>query len=169
MTRLLCLLAATIAVTSLGAASALATDEPPPGALQAAPPITALQQVLGKCSDSTRPSSGFGVTSARAAVRSHVLRGTARDTGCGVAMVTASVARQHGTRCEYLTPARRLSHPVKCGHSHFLVASGTSRWSLTLPRHLPRGTYLVRTRAIDFAGNVQRLATGKHIKRLRVR
>jgi hypothetical protein len=169
MNRLLCLLAAAVAVTALGATSAFATDDPPPGTLQAAPPVAAVKQVLGKCRDNTRPSSGFGITSARAAVRSHVLSGTARDTGCGVAMVTASVARLHGKRCAYLTPTRRLSRLVKCGHSHFLVASGTSRWSLALPRSLPRGTYLVRTRAIDFAGNVQRLATGKHIKRLRVR
>jgi hypothetical protein len=169
MKRILCTFLTACATASLAAAPALATDEPGPGTLQPAPPIPAVQQVLNKCQDLTRPTSGFGATSARAAARTHVLRGTARDTGCGVAMVTLSVARLHGKRCEYLTSRRKLSRAVKCGHSHFLVASGTNHWSLALPRSLPRGTYLVRTRAIDFAGNVQRLATGRHIHRLRLR
>jgi hypothetical protein len=174
--RLLCVLSASFATAAVAATPALATDEPVPGPsgspaapLQAAPSIPALQGVLGKCSDNSRPSSGFGATAIRSAARNRILRGTARDVGCGVAMVTVSVARQHGKSCRYLTTKRRLSRPTKCGGGHWLVAAGTGRWHIALPKGLPRGTYLVRTRAIDFAGNVQTPRVGRHIQRLRLR
>jgi hypothetical protein len=166
--RILCVLTSSLATASLAVAPAFATDDSPGAPLQPAPPLSALGGVLGKCTDSAKPSSGFTAKAARAVSKSHVLRGTARDVGCGVAMVTISVARQHGKRCEYLATNRRLSKPTHCS-GHWLVAAGTKSWHLSLPKHLPRGTYLVRTRAIDFAGNVQRVRTGKHVQRLRLR
>jgi hypothetical protein len=48
-----------------------------------------------------------------------------------------------------LTAARRCSQPV------WLKATGTTRWSLTTKRALPRGTYTIRVRALDRAGNRQ--------------
>ena len=177
--RLLCVLTASLVTCATAAGPALATDEPTPGSpgspdssaapLQAAPSIPALQGALSKCSDTSRPTSGFGATAIRSALHDRILRGTARDVGCGVAMVTVSVARQHGKSCQYLTTKRRLSRPTKCGDGHWLVAAGTGRWHIALPKRLPRGTYLVRTRAIDFAGNVQTPRSGTHIQRLRLR
>jgi hypothetical protein len=35
-------------------------------------------------------------------------------------------------------------------------ARGTAKWTLRPARHLPRGTYVVRSRAIDAAGNIER-------------
>ena len=54
---------------------------------------------------------------------------------------------------------------MSCARNHWIVAHGTSSWSFRLPKRLPGGMYVVRTRAVDFAGNVQRPRT----QRLRVR
>jgi hypothetical protein len=35
-------------------------------------------------------------------------------------------------------------------------ARGTAHWTLSLPRRLAHGTYVIRSRAIDAAGNVER-------------
>jgi hypothetical protein len=152
-----------IPIMSLAAAlpcsAALATDSPAPAPLQPAPSVVSLQSVLNKCSDATRPSSGFGPKSVRSARRTKVLRGTAHDVGCGVAMVTVSLLRVHGKGCQPVTAKGRLGHTGACRARRFVVANGTTRWRLALPRRLPRGTYLIRTRAVDFAGNVQPLRT----------
>jgi len=163
--RILRVLSSALVVGAVAATPALATDDPPP-ALQPAPPLGALAPVLGKCSDSTRPTSSVGAKAARNALKSHVLRGTSRDVGCGVAMVTLSFARQNGHLCRFLMPKRKLSRPTRCS-GHWLVATGTKHWRLELPKRLAHGSYVVRTRAIDFAGNVE--GRQAHARRLRVR
>jgi hypothetical protein len=149
------------ASSAFAATSALATDTPAPAApqpAQPAPPISSLPSVLNKCSDSTLPSSSVSARSAKSAVRSRALRGTARDTGCGVAMVTVSVSRVRGKQCQHLS-SKRLGRVGRCTGDSWLLATGTRNWRLTLPNRLPRGTYRIRTRAIDFAGNVERVRT----------
>jgi hypothetical protein len=87
------------------------------------------------------------------------VRGTASDVGCsgGVARVTVAVAkRAGGGRCRYLEASGRLGPRGSCRHATYVSARGTSRWSLAPPLRLPSGTYLVRSRAIDGAGNVER-------------
>jgi hypothetical protein len=39
--------------------------------------------------------------------------------------------------------------------SRTISATGTTRWSLTTKRRLPRGRYTISVRARDAAGNVQ--------------
>jgi hypothetical protein len=152
-------------IISLGALALLpcavagATDSPAPGPMQPAPSVQALQSVLTKCTDSTRPTSGFGPKSARNATKSKVLRGRAEDRGCGVALVTVSILRRHGKGCQAVTRTGKLGHTGKCRAQRFVVATGTTQWQLNLPKKLPRGTYVVRTRAIDLAGNVQAMKT----------
>jgi hypothetical protein len=165
-----------LAAVAASAGMAMATDEPPasvPGAapgqaqpLQPAPPIAVIKQGLKGCKDSSRPVSGLGRSSARLR-RGRALRGTARDSGCGVAMVTVSIVHKQGKRCRYLASSGRLTRPTRCRGGHWLVASGTTRWHVRMPRGLPRGRYTVRTRAVDFAGNVERIA-GRHARRLRL-
>jgi hypothetical protein len=46
-----------------------------------------------------------------------------------------------------LTPAR------KCSKAVFLKAKGTTSWSLSVKRKLPRGRYTILVRATDAAGN----------------
>ena len=147
-----CLVAAAF---SAGPASAQTTETPAPGAQP------------GACTDTARPTSGFTRRAARRAVRGHrhVLRGTASDVGCGLDRVRISVARKRGSHCQHLTARGRLTHRTSCGNRRWLAVKGTSRWSFRLPNKLRHGSYLVRTRAIDFSGNRQ----FERAKRLRVR
>jgi nitrogen fixation protein FixH len=135
---------AAVALTAAPAAAQSPTDNPVPGATP------------GACADQTRPSSGFTRKAARRASRRHVLRGSARDVGCGVDRVQISVARKLGRKCAQLTRRRRLGRPVTCSRRIWLRVKGTTRWSFRLPNRLAAGRYMIRTRAIDFAGNVQR-------------
>jgi hypothetical protein len=131
------------AVTAGPAAAQSPTDNPVPGATP------------GACTDHTLPTSGFTRRAARRAGRKHVLRGVARDVGCGVDRVSISVARKQGTRCRNLTPKRKLARKSRCSHRRWLAVQGTTSWSFRLPKRLKKGAYIVRTRAVDFAGNVQ--------------
>jgi hypothetical protein len=146
-------LIAALALTAGPAAAQSPTDHPAPGA------------VPGACKDQSRPSSGFTRKAARRARSKHVLRGVARDVGCGVDRVMISVAHKQGRRCRNLTTMRRLSRPTKCSRHRWLPVKGATKWSFRFPRRLAKGTYLVRTRAVDFAGNVQH----PRAKRLRLR
>jgi hypothetical protein len=152
-TRSFPVLAAVLAAAALTAAPAGATDNPAPGA----PP--------GACRDQTAPTSSYTRKAARSAGRKRVLRGVARDVGCGVDRVTIAVTRKQGRRCRNLTAKGRLGAKTKCAHHRWLAVKGTTRWSFRIPRRLHKGTYLVRTRAVDFAGNVQRPRS----RRLRLR
>jgi hypothetical protein len=154
-TRAPIILVSSLAALCTAAVPALATDSPAPAALQDAPSTAAIQTALGKCVDQSSPTSGFGAKSASAARRTRVLRGTAGDQGCGVAMVTISIARVHGKQCQVLTSSGRLAHPTGCSAARYLMASGTGQWRLKLPKGMPHGSYVVKTRAIDYAGNVQ--------------
>ncbi|HEV7752392.1 MAG TPA: hypothetical protein VGO71_12675 [Baekduia sp.] len=149
------IIVSSLAALSTAAAPALATDSPAPAALQDAPSTAAIQTALGQCVDQTSPTSGFGAKSASAARRTRVLRGTAGDRGCGVAMVTISIARVHGKHCQVLTSSGRLADPTGCSAARYLMASGTGQWRLKLPKGMPHGSYVVKTRAIDYAANVQ--------------
>jgi hypothetical protein len=87
------------------------------------------------------------------------VRGTARDRGCAgaVARVTVAVARRTGGgRCRYLQASGGLGPRTSCRRPTYVAAAGTARWSLHVARPLPRGTYVVRSRAIDAVGNVER-------------
>jgi hypothetical protein len=153
------LLSITAATAAAVPSAALATDSPAPAPLEPAPAVVTLQSVLNKCADTTRPTSTFGAKAARTARRTRVLTGSASDSGCGVAMVTVSILRVHGKGCQPVSSKGRVGHTGKCTPRRFVVATGTSAWHLRLPKGLPHGTYLIRTRAIDFAGNVQQVRT----------
>jgi hypothetical protein len=143
--RCLLPLAVAAAATFPAAASAQTpTDQPTPGAKP------------GACLDHVTPSSGFTRRAARRAAHRRIIRGRARDVGCGVDRVAISVTRKRHGRCRVLTVKRRLSRRTSCAHRRWLPVRGTTRWSFRLPRRLPKGAYVIRTRATDFAGNAQR-------------
>jgi len=145
-----CTLAAAVAAAP---APAQTTDTPVPGVQP------------GACTDTAAPTSGFSRRAARRAGRHNVLRGTARDVGCGLDRVGISVLKKKGKKCRHLTSRGRLTTATSCAHRRWLNVKGTSSWSFRLPKRLPNGRYVVRTRAVDFSGNVQRA----HNKRLRLR
>jgi hypothetical protein len=144
------------ALTAGPASAQSPTDNPVPGVQP------------GHCTDHVSPTSSFTRKAARRAGRPRgrrVLRGTARDVGCGVDQVMISVQRKRGHACKTLFRKGRLLRKTSCARRHWLPARGTAHWSFRLPKRLPRGRYVVRTRAIDFAGNVQR----PRVRRLRLR
>jgi hypothetical protein len=182
MARLIRLVPVLAALASLSiATAALATDDPP----GSAPPPTASTPTPGApagstapgttapgspnasgCTDTTRPSSRVVTTSGQAK-KTHKVSGTASDRGCTgskVAHVSVSVARKSGSRCQFVSGAR-LSRATSCKSPRWLNAAGSSKWSLRLPKSMPRGTYQVLTRAVDSAGNVERA----HARRLAIR
>jgi hypothetical protein len=152
---LLAAICAVAAAITAGPAAAQTTETPAPGANP------------GACTDTVRPTSGFTRRAAQRAVRGrrHILRGTARDTGCGLDRVRISVALKRGQQCRHLTSRGRLTRRVSCANRRWLAVKGSSRWSFRLSKRLPRGGYMIRTRAIDFAGNRQ----FERPKRLRLR
>jgi hypothetical protein len=88
-----------------------------------------------------------------------VVRGTAHDLGCAhkVARVTVAIARRAGGgHCQYLQTTGRLGAVGKCRRAVYISARGTSHWSFAAPRRLRAGVYVIRSRAIDAAGNVER-------------
>jgi hypothetical protein len=107
------------------------------------------------CVDRRAPQSKF---SARATRRHAIaVRGTARDSGCAhkVARVTVAIARRAGgARCQYLLASGLLGPRGKCRRAVYVTTRGTAKWSFT-SRRLPAGVYLIRSRAIDAAGNVE--------------
>jgi hypothetical protein len=154
LSRPMPILAVALVAAAVGAAPAGAqapTDQPAPGA---AP---------GACTDQAAPTSRFTQKSARRARRTRVVRGTAADVGCGIDHVTISVNRKSGKRCRPLTTKHRLGRAGSCTKRTWLPVKGSSSWSFKLPKRLSKGTYVIRTRAADFAGNVEK-AHGQRVK-----
>jgi hypothetical protein len=109
------------------------------------------------CEDRLPPISRLAARTSRKRVLS--VRGSARDRGCSrvVARVTVAVARRTGGgRCRYLQASGRFGARTSCRRPTYLTAAGTRRWSLGVSSTLAPGTYTVRSRAIDAAGNVER-------------
>jgi hypothetical protein len=146
------------------------TPTPPPGSGGAGgggPP--------GTCSDRTRPSASFlkgkqGVRAKRGRLR---LRGRAGDTGCvaaisvkgGVARVEVAIARKAGRRkCRFVARSGKLAPARSCAKPLWLKAKGTTRWSLSTKRRLPRGAYTIQLRARDVAGNRQAKAVKRTLR-----
>ena len=107
------------------------------------------------------------------------LSGRARAYACaghrtGVARVTVSILRRNARRdpshCRYVGSTGRLGARRPCSdHTVSLLAHGTSRWSLRLRLHIPRGGYTVIVRAVDTHGRVQAGGHRADVLSLRVR
>jgi len=137
------LVAALLVGAAVAATPAYSTDIPAPDVLP------------GECTDQVAPTSKYTSRAARRAKRTRLLRGTARDVGCGLDRVEISVARKVGKKCRYLARGSKLSRrATSCGQpARWLKVRGTSRWSFRFSKRLPKGKYVIRTRATDFAGN----------------
>jgi hypothetical protein len=120
----------------------------------------------GTCTDTARPTATFlkGTRGVRSARRRLHLRGHASDAGCSaaipvpgkVARVEVSISRRaRGRKCRFVTPGGRLTKGRGCANALWLKAKGASSWSFDTSRRLPRGTYTLRVRARDAAGNRQ--------------
>ncbi|HEV3230254.1 MAG TPA: hypothetical protein VGY97_12315 [Solirubrobacteraceae bacterium] len=134
----------------------------------------------GGCTDRTPPRSSVRARGRgrrrRLVVRHGRLRlsGRASDLGCqghagSVARVTVTISHRHrGRGCRYVTPAGRLTPARDCRRPLLLLAHGTTRWSLRVRLHIPRGRYRVVVGAVDAAGNVE-VTRGRRANLLRLR
>jgi hypothetical protein len=145
------------------------------GAVGGAPGGTGGAGGTSRCVDRIPPQSRFG-GKARLVRRAHLrLHGRATDRGCGrlgrgrVTRVTVSIARATGNRCRFLQADNRFSAPRSCLRTSYLRARGTSRWTFTTGRALPKGSYKIWSRAVDSARNVERKAARRNLTRVRVR
>jgi hypothetical protein len=95
---------------------------------------------------------------------SFAVRGSARESGCRVAELTAvtvSVSqRLRLHRCRFLLPTGRFGLVGSCVPRTPLAARGTSRWRLSVRGRLPAGRYLLISTAFDAAGRHER--AGRH-------
>src|SRR5207248_908555 len=109
----------------------------------------------------------FGVNLRR---KVHLIAGTAEDNG-PLAAVRVAASRSVGRgRCLWLA---RGSHLVRrsCRKPFYLNARVTDslRWTLRVPHLLPRGTWIVRSRAVDVTGLVERFRSGRNLTSFRLR
>jgi hypothetical protein len=103
------------------------------------------------------------------------LGGRASDRGCVAAIsVAGAVARVEVAisrtaprhRCRFVDAGGKLTGARSCTKPVWLKAKGTTRWSLSFKRPLPRATYTIQVRALDVAGNRQATAA-KRTQRVR--
>jgi hypothetical protein len=105
-----------------------------------------------------------------------LLRGTTSDKGCAAAAktraragtvkkVSVAVALRSAGKCRYVSKAGTLGARRSCATPVFLTARGTTKWRLDLKGAFRPGTYVVRVRSRDGAGNAERTKTAS----LRVR
>jgi dienelactone hydrolase len=85
------------------------------------------------------------------------LSGTAHETACrgaGIRMVEVMLYKHVGhAECRELTGSGLLTKPLACSDAFSLIAKGTTKWSLSFPRKLPKGSYEVVARAVDASGH----------------
>ena len=83
--------------------------------------------------------------------------GTARDDA-GLRNVDVAVTAGRGKACRRLAKDGTLK-PGDCTKPVWLRAKGTSKWRFVLKKPLPKGRYVVRSRATDGAGHRERRFT----------
>jgi BNR repeat-like domain len=130
-----------------------------------------------RCRDRVRPRSRPR-GAARVAHGTLRLSGTAVDLGCGtkgraardrVRSVSVAVGRRLADRrCRFLRGDGRFGPEVSCLRTTYVAARGAAHWSIALKARLPRGRYVVWTRATDVVGNVERKAAKRNLRRLTV-
>jgi hypothetical protein len=137
------------------------------GAFPAAPVSVdaANQSAVARCG---APTSAI-TRGSRLRTRSIALKGTAKGAGCAVAQVRVAIGRKVGRQCRFLQASGRFGAKRSCLRTQYLKARGTTRWTLARKARLPRGSYLVWSRAIDSAGTIERKARSRNLLAARVR
>jgi hypothetical protein len=114
------------------------------------------------------PVSAF-TRGAKITSRALRLRGTAKPAaGCRIAQVRVAVGRKVGKLCRFLQANGRFGTKRSCLRTQYLRAKGTTRWTLNRKVRLPRGSYLVWSRAIDSAGTIERKARTRNLLARRI-
>jgi hypothetical protein len=82
-----------------------------------------------------------------------------------VARVMVAVERKRGSKCQSLSRSGKLGRAGDCSVHHWFPATGTTSWHHEINHRLPRGSYHLRHRAIDAAGNHGTV----HVRHARIR
>ena len=108
------------------------------------------------CSDQTPPGSKWN---ARVSRRSVLVRGTSADGGCNgrVQRVLLAIARQKGSRCQFVSRRGRLGRARSCAKPAYLTAKGARKFTLRIKGRMKPGRYRIAARAFDGAGNFEPL------------
>jgi hypothetical protein len=139
--------ARTVTVTVTDAAGNAATRTAPVAV--AAAPVTPVDPPK---QDLAPHSTVKAVAKAKArAGRALTLAGTARAAR-GVRRVEVTVQRKAGGRCRWMTAKGTVAVRKRTCRTVWLPARGTTAWTLTLRRGLPKGAWTVRSRATDRTG-----------------
>jgi hypothetical protein len=125
-------------------------------------PCKPLSQTAGvRCADNSAPVTtyrrGRAVFARR---RQFVVRGKARDRGCGgrLQRVQVALAKRSGKRCSFVRSNRRFTRARSCSKRVWLAARGTSSWRLVIRRRLSAGHYKMWARSTDRAFNRERVS-----------
>jgi hypothetical protein len=97
------------------------------------------------------------------------LKGVARGRGCKIKRVRVAVGRKVGRLCRFLQPSGRFGAKRSCLRTQYISAKGRTKWRLNRKVRLPRGKYLVWSRAIDSRGVIERKANPRNLMRQRLR
>ena len=127
-----------------------------------APALAGSQRCGAPSSTITRRSSSLRTTRTSIA-------GRASGAGCKVAQVRVAVGRKVGRSCRFLQENGRFGSLRNCRRTQYVKASGTTRWSLRRKARLPRGSYVIWSRAVDVSGRIERKAARRNLLRTRVR
>lgn len=123
---------------------------------------------VATCStDTTKPRTSL--TRVSLTRRAISLRGLASDKGCatakgadagGVRRTIVEIWVKSGTQCRFVGTTGRLRGRSDCAQPFGLYAKRTTDWSLSIKQaRLPKGTYRVRVKTFDKAGNTTTLRT----------
>jgi hypothetical protein len=133
-----------------------------------------------RCRDRKAPRTRFSKSSLHAA--RHLagkrlrLGGIVTDRGCGkgkarrkgkVKRVIISIGRQNGRTCRNLLANGRFSKRGSCHKFVYIRARHRGkRWHFTTKRPVPAGTYRIRVKAIDAAGNREHFKARTNTRRI---
>jgi hypothetical protein len=135
-------------------------DDPAACNLPSAPASAA---AAGAGGDTVAP--GSRITSPRIGSRSRlvrVIRGVAGPDRSDVARVEVALARRVGTQCRFRARSGGLTEPRPCSRQLYVAArSSGGEWALGLGKGLRPGIWRVWSRAVDGAGNRERVALAR--------
>lgn len=112
---------------------------------------------VGPCRPGAGPRTSVNRRKSKIRRSGIVLTGLSRASGCAVVRrVDVSVARRVGRRCRNLGARGRFGHTRPCRRVAWIRARGTARWSFRRRVKLLPARYLIRVRARDASGTVER-------------
>lgn len=141
----------------------IVTTTPPPATTPAASTSTTC------AADTIKPTTTITTL---ALTRTRILvKGIAADKGCpegkgidagGVRRTVVEISRPAGKLCKFVGTSGKLRPASDCSQPFGLYAKKAGDWSLSLKKaKLPKGTYAVRVKTFDKAGNLTVLKTRK--------